>query len=238
VQNLAYVRLDQANGGILRDLSESGIAIQAVAPLRIDQQVQLRFELLNPRTRIEARGRVAWADRLGQAGLEFLDITDRPRHLLKEWIFAQLMATAEHAERAESVFIHHKAGENAQLVFPGGARLPIQLQSDKSELLEETTDSLPRLGSPVALSEKSLSRTVDCLILLCAVLLFAIIVLGMTKLFPTWPLAVALALGITRAFAAIYWYVFAVCVGMTPGEQLARVAFGAPQEPEVEERFR
>jgi len=239
VQNLAYVRLDQANGGILRDLSESGIAIQAVAPLRVDQQVLLRFELLNPRTRIEARGRVAWADPLGQAGLEFLDIADRPKHLLKEWIFTQLMATAQHAERAESVFIHHKAGEDAtQLVLSGGARPPIQLQPGQSELLEETTGSLPLLGSPLALSEKSLSRTVDCLLLLCAVLLFAIIALGMTNLFPTWPLAVALALGITSAFAAIYWYLFAVCVGMTPGEQLARVAFGGPEEPEEEVRFR
>ncbi|HKD00791.1 MAG TPA: PilZ domain-containing protein [Terriglobales bacterium] len=239
VQNLAYVRLDQANGGILRDLSESGIAIQAVAPLRVDQQVLLRFELLNPRTRIEARGRVAWADPLGQAGLEFLDIAAPPKHLLKEWIFTQLMATAQHAERAESVFIHHKAGENAmQLVLSGGARPPIQLQPEESELLEETTDSLPLLGSPLALSEKSLSRTVDCLLLLCAVLLFAIIALGITNLFPTWPLAVALALGITSAFAAIYWYLFAVCVGMTPGEQLARIAFSASEEPEVEERFR
>ena len=241
VQNLAYVRLDQANGGILRDLSESGIAIQAVVPLRVDQQVQLRFELLNPRTRIEARGRVAWADPLGQAGLKFLDIAERPKHLLKEWIFTQLMATAVHAERAESVFIDHKAGENAtQLIFSDGARPAIQLQPEDDELLEEATDSMPLLGSPMTMSAKSLSRTVDSLLLLCAVLLFAIIALGMTNLFPTWPLAVALALGITSAFAAIYWYLFAVCVGMTPGEQLARVAFGTHEEPEEEEltRFR
>ena len=33
VQSLAYVNLDQSNGGIIRNLGDSGLAIQAVAPL-------------------------------------------------------------------------------------------------------------------------------------------------------------------------------------------------------------
>lgn len=243
VQNLAYVRLDQANGGIIRDLSESGIAIQAVAALRVNQEVRVRFELLNPRTKIEARGRVAWADPLGQAGMEFLDIAERSKRLLKEWIFTQLMATAQHAERADSIFIHHKSGENAtELLFSEDARPAIQMQPEETEaeLVEETSAPVPLLGSSIALSAKGLSRVVDSLLLLCAVLLFAIISLGMTNLFPTWPLALALALGITSAFAAVYWYLFAVCIGMTPGEQLARIACGSPEDAEEDQpaRFR
>ena len=62
VQSLAYVNLDQGNGGIIRNLGDSGIAIQAVAPLLINQQVFLRFELTNPRVRVEATGRVASVD--------------------------------------------------------------------------------------------------------------------------------------------------------------------------------
>ncbi|HEV2714031.1 MAG TPA: PilZ domain-containing protein, partial [Terriglobales bacterium] len=49
VSSLAYVNVNQGNGGIIRDLAETGIAIQAVAPLQADQQVQLRFELVSPR---------------------------------------------------------------------------------------------------------------------------------------------------------------------------------------------
>lgn len=240
VQNLAYVRLDQANGGIIRDLSESGIAIQAVAPLRVNQEVSLRFELLNPRARVEARGRVAWADPLGQAGMEFLDIAERSQHLLKDWIFTQLMATAEHAERSDSIFIHHGSENATELLFSGGARpgIPVELADDIEE--EEAQASVPVLGSPFKISARGISRTVDSLVLLCAVLLFAIISLGMTNLFPTWPLAIALALGITSMFAAVYWYLFAVCVGMTPGERLARVAYGSSADAEEEElpRFR
>jgi hypothetical protein len=240
VQNLAYVRLDQANGGIIRDLSESGLAIQAVAPLRVNQEVSLRFELLNPRTRVEARGRVAWADPSGQAGMEFLDIADRSRHLMKDWIFTQLMATAQHAERAESIFIHRKAGELApELQFSDEARPVIPVESQELEA-EAPVGSVPIFGSPLMISAKGLSRTVDSLVLLCAVLLFAIISLGMTNLFPTWPLAIALALGITSMFAAVYWYLFAICVGMTPGEHLARVAYGNAEDAEEDDlpRFR
>ncbi|HKS76348.1 MAG TPA: PilZ domain-containing protein [Terriglobales bacterium] len=230
VQNLAYVRLDQWNGGIIRDLSESGVAIQAVAPLRADQQVQVRFELLNPKTRIEGRAKVAWADSSGQAGLEFLEIPDRSRHMVKEWIFTQLMATAQHAEAAESVFHHGNGRDPANgLLFAAGVHRPVQSEDEEDgfEELDDTLESVPALESPMSLSAKSLSRVVDSLLLLCAVLLFAIISLGMTNLLPSWPLALALGLGISSAFAAVYWYLFAVCVGMTPGEQLARIAFGS-----------
>ena len=62
IQSLAYLNLDQSNGGIIRNLGGAGIAVQAVAPLNIDQRVFLRFDLANPRIRIEGTGRVAWAD--------------------------------------------------------------------------------------------------------------------------------------------------------------------------------
>src|SRR5579863_7318007 len=74
IRTLAYVSLDSANGGILRDLSDAGMAVQALAPLRQNQAVKVRLELSSPRFRLEAEGRVAWVDSLGQAGVEFLDL--------------------------------------------------------------------------------------------------------------------------------------------------------------------
>ncbi len=51
LRTLAYVNLDQGNGGIIRDLTDSGIAVHAVAALRPGQEVSLRFDLLSPRVR-------------------------------------------------------------------------------------------------------------------------------------------------------------------------------------------
>src|SRR3989442_15985889 len=82
IRSVAYVSLDHANGGIIRNLSEVGVAIQAVAPLRVNQQVHLRFDLLSPRLRVEGSGQVAWANSMGQAGVEFLTIPQPSRRLL------------------------------------------------------------------------------------------------------------------------------------------------------------
>src|SRR5271167_2365570 len=90
---LAHVNLDTANGAILRDLSEFGIAIQTVTPLAPNQQVHLRFELPAPRVRIEAAGRIAWTDSWGQAGVQFLNLQQRSERLLKQWIFTQILSS-------------------------------------------------------------------------------------------------------------------------------------------------
>src|SRR4029077_2874148 len=75
IQSLAYVNLDQGNGGIIRNLGDSGLAVQAVAPLAVNQHVSLRFELASPRVRVEATGRVAWVDPVGRAGREVLSLS-------------------------------------------------------------------------------------------------------------------------------------------------------------------
>src|SRR5690242_20924953 len=79
IHSLAYLNLDQFNGGILRNIGEAGVAVQAVASLSAGQQVFLRFDLANPRVRVEGTGRVAWADSFGQAGIQFLSLSQRAR---------------------------------------------------------------------------------------------------------------------------------------------------------------
>src|SRR2546422_11750233 len=70
VHSLAYVNLDHANGGIIRNLGAAGVAIQAVAPLGLNQEGHLRLEFLGPRLPVETTGHVPWADPTGQAGGE------------------------------------------------------------------------------------------------------------------------------------------------------------------------
>jgi PilZ domain len=73
IRNLAYVDLD-ANRGILRDISEFGVASHTLVAMQIDQHVDLSLDLRDPRTHVEARGRVAWTDGSGQSGIEFVDL--------------------------------------------------------------------------------------------------------------------------------------------------------------------
>jgi len=225
IQSLAYVNLDQSNGGIIRNLGDSGVAIQAVTPLQVNQQVFLRFDLTNPRVRVEATGRVAWADPVGQAGVEFLTLSQRSERLLKEWIFIQLLASAQHSAR-DSTLLYGKSGQDAaELLFSSGARPAIRLQPRAAAARLSETDKQPRAlhlpWFPFAISAPALSRLVDGLILLSAVLLFALISIAMVGVVPAWPLALVMGLGVAAVFAVLYRFLFLFWMGGTPGDWLA-----------------
>ena len=246
IQSLAYVNLDQGNGGIIRNLGDSGIAIQAVAPVQVNQQVFLRFDLANPRLRVEATGRVAWVDPVGQAGVEFLTLSQRSERLLKEWIFVQLLASAQHAA-GDSTLPYGKSGhEAAELLFSSGARPAIRLQPKASAARLTETQKQPRVVHlpwfPFAISAPALARLVDGLILLSAVLLFALICMAMVGIVPTWPLALVMGLGVAAVFAVLYRFLFLFWMGGTPGDWLAGLtgdAFDGNEIPADERpRFR
>jgi len=91
LRTLTYVTLDQANGGIVRNLSHDGIAVQAVAAVRPRQQVRVRFELRYPRLRVETCGEVVWSTFSGQCGIRFRDMPPRLIRQIDEWIFGDLL---------------------------------------------------------------------------------------------------------------------------------------------------
>jgi len=55
LRTLTYVTLDEANGGIIRNLNHEGVAVQAVAAPRVQQRIRLRFELRFPRQQWSAK---------------------------------------------------------------------------------------------------------------------------------------------------------------------------------------
>ncbi|HTW32419.1 MAG TPA: PilZ domain-containing protein [Candidatus Sulfotelmatobacter sp.] len=94
VRTLTYVTLDQGNGGILLNLTRNGVAVQSVAAVRMGQQVQVRFDLLAPRVRVNARGEVVWATSSGRCGVRFLDLPLQTARELDEWTFSKLLEGA------------------------------------------------------------------------------------------------------------------------------------------------
>jgi hypothetical protein len=101
---LTYVTLDEANGGIIRNLTHEGLAVQAVAPLHPEQRVRLRFDLRFPRLRVETSGQVCWARPSGQCGIRFVDLPTRTGHQINEWIFSNLLdAIARDAGHPRSI---------------------------------------------------------------------------------------------------------------------------------------
>jgi len=105
LRTLSYLTVDQANGGVVRNLNQYGIGVQMVAALRPHQQVRIRFELRNPRLRVETRGEVAWGTFSGQCGIRFLDLSAEMRRQINAWIFGDLLeGISLHTERTGAMF--------------------------------------------------------------------------------------------------------------------------------------
>jgi hypothetical protein len=213
LRNLAYVKLDSNNGGILLDIGQAGMATHVLAPLRLDQPVHLRVDLADPRLHLEAEGRVAWIDSAGQAGIEFLDSSPRSDRLLEDWLFTQLLADAHRLQ----------GNTTAELQFSETSRPAIRLDRlPVRPLPARLQKTLRLLWLPV--STNGFARLVDGLVLLCAVLLFSVMSLTLTDVLPSWPIAAALLFGVSGIFALLYGFLFSMWFKTTPGRRLAELA--------------
>jgi hypothetical protein len=132
LHTLTYVTLDEANGGIVRNLNHEGVAIHAVGALRLQQRVRVRFELRHPRVKIDAKGEVVWADASGQCGIRFLDLSPEAVRQINEWMLGDLLDSIP--SRSNAIF---GAAPDAQtpddgLLLSPGSRKVIQLQPERA----------------------------------------------------------------------------------------------------------
>ena len=238
--SLAYVRLDHANGGIIRNISQSGVAIQAVGRLHVGQVIHLRFDLLRPKVRIDATGQVTWANEFGQAGISFLNLPPRPQRALKEWLMTDLLAAAsELAPNKAPIFSSLDNDAAADGLTLSGAPMPairvfptVQEESDVDSANElPGEDELVPAEMPLRfawwptdISPRSFSAFVDSVIVVSAVLLFSIIAIESTGIIPSILIGLVFAATLMVIFGTVYWFLFTRLAGRTLGRTLAVIA--------------
>jgi TonB family protein len=97
VHSLAYIELAEANAGLILNISETGMAVQAVQMLTSAYLPQMQFRLPKTDALIEASGKVVWQIRpKKEAGIEFDGLSDQARQTIRRWI------AEEENQRAES----------------------------------------------------------------------------------------------------------------------------------------
>ncbi len=250
---LTYVTLDQANGGIIRNLSHEGIAVQVVAAVRPKQQFRVRFELRYPRLRVETRGEVIWATFSGQCGIRFLDLSPRMARQIDEWIFGSLLEGVPFYQERERPALTESlismplpAVEEDGLIVSGATAKVIELPArpeppdagptlPQREVLPQEPMGLDWLSQP--LSSRGLAWTVNTLAVVASLLLFVLVFLAVTRELPKWP--AAMAVGAAVGVTVLYWGFFKLFGGSSPGARLARMAgYHLEEEEEGDERFR
>ncbi len=89
-RRLVTVNLDNTDAGLMVDISEAGMAVQALARIKQGATTSLQFELPDTATRIEAEGTVAWVDiTSGRAGIRFHKLDEAAAASLREWLGSQ-----------------------------------------------------------------------------------------------------------------------------------------------------
>jgi len=267
LHTLTYVTLDEANGGIVRNLNHEGVAIHAVGALRLQQRVRVRFELRHPRVKIDAKGEVVWADVSGQCGIRFLDLSPEAVRQINEWMLGDLLDSIP--SRSNAIF---GAAPDAQtpddgLLLSPGSRKVIQLQPERAgaqpvslnfdEKVDEmnlagridtkgdlgafarTRPELDWLSRPI--SGRQMAWTLNSLIVLAAMLLFSLVFLAVTQDLPRWPLDLEAGFAAAIFVIAFYWIFFRLLGGSSLGVRLARLAesdAGGDREARESARFR
>jgi len=243
LHTLTYVTLEKANGGIIRDISHQGIGVQLVAAVPPRQQLRVRFELCHPRLRVETVGEVSWSRRSGQCGIRFLDLSPSMARQINEWIFGNLLEeVSHHCAREGSIFSGIAFPESAAAGTPWTLPVPDAVEEDDGLMVSAApvhviemparrdlpapeharpiTSKLDWLSQP--LSGRGLIWIINTLVIVAALLLFALIFLSITREPPRWPLATASAAALF--VAALYWGFFRLFGGASPGARLARMA--------------
>jgi len=230
---LAYVTLDSGNGGIIRDLTESGIAVQVVAPLRPGQELALQFDLLSPRVRLEGRGRVLWANPGGQAGILFLDLAPRTRRALRNWQLHQMFATAAVSGR-DSMFAAVPFVRD--LSFSTERRPAIMVENYQAAFVDSDVESIR--WKFLKFPARWLALGIDAMLLLGAALLFAGSSIWVMGTLPPWPIATVLFLTSSTIFVAVYELLFSELLArVTPGQRVTKLV-SRPRESSEFPRFR
>lgn len=248
LRTLTYVVIDESNGGIVRNLNQEGVAVQAVAELQSGQVVRVRFDLRHPRLRIEARGEVMWANSSGQCGIRFLDLPRRMIRQVNEWIFGNILEGMPQdstcngpifgpADQAAVVTIVDDGlvvSPTARKVIQLEPRAADELRDEAAEaaLLAELPPATDWLSKP--LSRRSLAWTVDALVMIAAFLLFALVFLSVAHELPKWPQSLAVGLGTAVFIPAFYWGFLYLFGGPSLGARLAKLANSRPQDEEEE----
>jgi PilZ domain len=259
---LTYVTVDEANGGIIRNVNHQGVAVHAVPALRPQQRVRLRFELKPPRLRVETGGQVSWTSPSGLCGIRFVDLPAGTRHQINAWIFSNLLdAIARNSGHPGSIFgasvvsiaregkgrEQNAPEENDGLTLSAAPRPAIQLKpvigQRQASVLQQRADpaddsyaQLNWLSRPI--SGRTLSWLVDGLVVTAALLMFALIFLSIAHELPPWPLTLGTVSAGAIVVAAGYWVVFSVFGGSRLGARLAQAVASPGENEEGEDGVR
>jgi TonB family protein len=155
IHSLSYVKMGDSNGGIVLNISEGGISVQAAAMLDPSEPVTLSLEIPRVRKRVEVNGEIAWLSASKkEAGIRFVDLPESTLKQIQKWM-AREASPEQFEDETDAVEEEQEtpvavAPVEAAAVATGVVEAARDEETDVRELSEENimnADEIDRLAS-------------------------------------------------------------------------------------------
>ncbi|MFZ3213334.1 MAG: PilZ domain-containing protein [Terriglobales bacterium] len=219
VPTLAYVNFEGGlDPAIILDISERGMAIQALQPVHAEGPLRLRFDLPGTSETMSLTSEIMWADSSGRAGLRFLDLSQEEQQRLWDWVRingSSLQPAAKPEERA-----------------PAPAPAPVPF---RTFVIEPSPPVALPPAFTATVAQRLFSALVDTTLVLLATVMFFGTFLVFAGHLPASRWALPIALAVPFVFWVVYLCVFLAHPRGTPGTQMAEngIAVAAADRPEM-----
>jgi TonB family protein len=159
VLSLEYIDLGSSNGGILLNLSEGGMYVQAVAGLSSDDLPQIGFRLPDSGYLVKTNAQVAWiGESKKDAGIQFLNLPEAARLKIREWVAVEHPPVQSANELATDVAPVRKKTERLLEMPPPGLAKKLPKPQEVSASISQTQDG-DLVAPPSAASVKQPAPT-------------------------------------------------------------------------------
>jgi cell division septation protein DedD len=140
----SWVQLAEDNGGIVVDVSERGLSVQAVRGLSGSELPNIRVQIGKDQPCIETRARVAWVNSSNNAaGLEFVELADEARDQIKHLVSSEPKSN-ESEEPTASVNELKPTNESPALLSPEYAIPVPELETTEREFGTPDQPAIPK----------------------------------------------------------------------------------------------
>ncbi|HXX45564.1 MAG TPA: TonB family protein [Candidatus Acidoferrales bacterium] len=105
IRSLAYVDLGFGNGGIILNISESGLAVRSVTPLMESSVPKMSFRPSASKPPIDVAGEITWKGESNtMVGVRFVELPEESRTQIREWMELESAPIPASADRARYSF--------------------------------------------------------------------------------------------------------------------------------------
>jgi hypothetical protein len=104
LERLAYIHIEPDNGGIVLNVSGSGLAFHSMNT--VERNGPVRFSLQEQNRRIDVSGELVWTDEVQKiGGLRFTALTSEARELVRDWMTRPEISADEHRSTLGAAFV-------------------------------------------------------------------------------------------------------------------------------------